>query len=860
MRPLLVRLATLGTVVALIVGCDQRSITTAVPGGTGGGTGTGGGSGSSGAKPLVSIDTPAAGALVNLGDSILVAVRVRDAAGLQSLTIGGYSYRGDANLGTATVTKRYDALPVPAPNAPALRAGPIDTLVRRYLKPIAPLDTTQDSVVVLAIATNAGGAVDTARRTLRVVTGPRVQVISPTAGDSVQPGISLALQVRATHLEGVSRMTVRVQGEAGWPTPLDTTITQTFNSATEANLDASVFIPQNAPARGRITITPSATDVNRVPGSAVPVVIYVRGTPAPAPRVTQQVPTRAEIRDTVIISAAGDGIVSVGFIVRDSAGALIRRDSIVYPAPYLSPRRATLSLNLSAAEQGRRVSVTSFAIDRSGRYGYSVPSGSSIPVTQESLAQSDSLLLVHGLTYKLLRPGIAGDLAVDASRGRVFVSNTAFNLLEVWRQDSLKFTPNGVAVGAQPWGMTVSATSPDTLLVANSGGTNISKVNIAGDPSTWIAESGRVLTRNSVIFVVTETRDENTNKVRLVVTGPFSYSDRPQYIAQSAGGRIYYSTRPTPSAPAGTLRYLNPAEAYPESRQIWRYGTISSNAVSSFTIFNADLVTVCHRSTADSPESDRLQIYDHPSGTKDPSVSTATCSDSLVTEAFGNLAAVVPTTDVEIVGGLDPGSLALSDTTFVGESGDRKWIGFGEGHTGTRAARVMMVNDTLPAGTSLATPFFSGGIDVNDIIDNASEPVFGLAIDKFGKALAVHGAQSYFAAVERPFHLRLQGKYNSFSAGTGIAFHPEADVSPETPDGTASLRNLAFVASANGTIEIVDAFFYKRRGRINTKTNLYGPIRASGPMPGDPPSVIMKLYGLSKDGLVVIDVTARDIQ
>jgi hypothetical protein len=858
MRSLLVRLVTLGTAVALIAGCDQRSITTAVPGGTGGGTGSGG-SGSSGAKPLVSIDTPAAGALVNLGDSILVAVRVRDAAGLQSLTIGGYSFRGDASLGTATVTKRYDALPVPAPGAPAIRTGPIDTLIRRYLKPVAPVDTTQDSVVVLAIATNSAGAVDTARRTLRVVTGPRVRVISPVAGDSVQPGIALALQVQATHTEGVSRMTVRVQGEASWPTKLDTTITQTFNSAKEANLEASVLIPQNAPGRGRITITPTATDVNRIPGSAVPVVVFVRATPAPAPRVTQEVPTRAEIRDTVIITASGDGIAVVGFIVRDSTGGLIRRDSIVYAAPYLSPRRAALSLALSPSEQGRRVTITSFAIDRTGRYGYSVPSGTSTPITVDSLAHRDSLLLVHGLTYKLLRPGIAGDLAVDAARGRVFVSNTNFNLLEVWRRDQTRFTQNGVAVGALPWGLTVSATSGDTLLVANSGGTNISKVSIAGDPDSWVAESGRILTRNSVLFEVTETRDPNTNKVRLVVSPPISYSDRPQYIAQSAGGRIYYSTRPTTAAPAGTLRYLNPAEAYPESRQIWRYGKSVGDASSKFVIFNADFVEVCFRAPADSPESDRIRIYDHASGTKSDTKQPA-CTESLVADAVGQIYSDVPTSDVEAVQGLDYASLALTDTTFVSESGDRKWIAFGEGKTGARPARAMMVNDTLPAGTSLAVPFFSTSIDVSDIMENAAEPVFGLALDKFGKALAVHGAQSYFAAVENPFHLRLQGKYASFSAGAGIAFHPEADVSPESPDGTASLKNLAFVASANGTIEIVDAFFYKRRGRVNTKTNLYGPIRASGPMPGDPPSVIMKLYGLSKDGLVVIDVTARDFQ
>jgi hypothetical protein len=31
-------------------------------------------------------------------------------------------------------------------------------------------------------------------------------------------------------------------------------------------------------------------------------------------------------------------------------------------------------------------------------------------------------------------------------------------------------------------------------------------------------------------------------------------------------------------------------------------------------------------------------------------------------------------------------------------------------------------------------------------------------------------------------------------------------------------------------------------------------------MPGDPPSVVMKLYAVSKQGLIVIDVTASDIK
>ena len=71
---------------------------------------------------------------------------------------------------------------------------------------------------------------------------------------------------------------------------------------------------------------------------------------------------------------------------------------------------------------------------------------------------------------------------------------------------------------------------------------------------------------------------------------------------------------------------------------------------------------------------------------------------------------------------------------------------------------------------------------------------------------------------------------------------------------------MTFVASANGTIEAVDIAYYDFvRGALATKFNLYGPLRASLPFPGDPASVVFKLFGLSPKGLVVIDVTAADI-
>ena len=140
-------------------------------------------------------------------------------------------------------------------------------------------------------------------------------------------------------------------------------------------------------------------------------------------------------------------------------------------------------------------------------------------------------------------------------------------------------------------------------------------------------------------------------------------------------------------------------------------------------------------------------------------------------------------------------------------------------------------------------------------IDNAAEPVFGLALDRLGKTLIVHGQQSYFAAIEDPFHLRLQGKYDSFDAGAGVAFHPNADGT-----GSPEPERVGFVASGNGTIEIVDAAYYVSRGKVNIKGQLYGALRDSLPFPTDPPNVVLKLFGLTPQGLVVIDLTAQDIK
>jgi hypothetical protein len=553
---------------------------------------------------------------------------------------------------------------------------------------------------------------------------------------------------------------------------------------------------------------------------------------------------RIELTDSVLVNSSGSSAtVTIGVIVKDSVGAEIRRDSIAVPTP-LNNVSQYIRLPLTNAEQGRNLRISTFAIDRLGRTGYSVSSGTTVAQPVMSRAWSDTTVVVYGRTYPMpnaLANTLIADIAIDPVHGNVFASNLNSNRVEVWQGATKTFAPTGIAVGSQPWGLAFG-NSPDTLFVANSGGTNISRVFVGAAPMGEVL-SQRMLTRNTYAYQVTETIDANTGRIALSLTGPFSYSDRPQYLAVAQSGRIYYSTKPTPSATAGTIRWLDPSLPAPDPQQIWQYGRTTGTATSTWAIFNVDSAFVTHF-TGNTTKSDLLTLYDHPYGQL---TGTLVAQDSDVVTAA---AALGPQSDIDLVNDLDISSLALNDTTFVGISGDRTWIAFGEGNSGG-AGRIMMVND--PAGSMPG--FFSPAVTVRDLIDNASEQVFGIAVDSTGATVASHGAQAYFASIANPFHLRLQGKYDSFDNGAGIAFDPGA-----TGYTTPAADRLAFVGSQTGFIEIVDIAYFLTRGKLTLKSNLYGPLRVSRPFPGDPAGTLLKIFGLSSTGLVVIDLTAADIK
>jgi hypothetical protein len=831
-RAHVIRFAAIVAAIALVASCDQR--TPLNPNIKGGGS-------SNGVKgaPVVSIDTVNPSP-VNVGDSILVAVHVMDDSSIASVQMFGLTVHGTVDLGTLTVANRYDPITVGG-----FRSGLRDTVIRRYLHPATPVDTSLDSLVLIARGTDGSSNQGADTVVVRVVTGPRVNFITPQATTQLFAGGDMGVTAHATHPDGISSITINVKSQGTWPTPINYSTTGNYPlGPKDTTLSGTVTIPPNAPVGGRLLFTASGIDVNGKPGSVASVTLLVKGIDTVPPLVTQVVSPRIELTDSVLVNSSGSSATTIiGVIVKDSVGVEIRRDSIPVPTP-LNNVSQWIKLPLTNAEQGRSLRISTFAIDRTTKTGYSVSNGTTVAQPIMSRAWTDTTVVVYGRTYPLPYGGIhsvVGDIAVDTAHGNVFVSNINNNRLEIWQGATKSFAATGIPVGSQPWGLAFG-NSIDTLYVANSGGTNISRVYVGTGTKAEVL-SQRILTRNTYAFVVSQTQDVNTGRITLSLTGPFSYSDRPQYLAVSKAGRVYYSTQPTPAAPAGTIRWLDPSLPVPDPQQIWQYGGSSNAGSAMWVLFNVDSASVL-KFTGSTFKSDILTIYDHPYGQLSGSL---VASDSDVVSAVAKLGT---SSDAQLVPNLDLNSLALTDTTFLAESGDHQWIAFGEGNT-SGAGRIMMVND--PPGPFPG--FFSPGVTVTDLIDNANERVYGVAVDSTGTMLAAHGAQSYFAAINNPFHLRLQGKYDSFDNGAGVAFHPGAN-----GNATVNTDRLAFVGSQSGYIEIVDIAYFLNRGKLTLKGNLYGPLRASRPFAGDPPGTILKLFGLSSAGLVVIDLTAADIR
>jgi len=814
-----------------LAACDGENLFVSGP------TTTTGGGADNGKSPVVDIVTPTGDSTSAkpLGDSVLVAAHIEDKTGIRTVQFDGFAFRGDEALGTAEVVARFESKVID------LLSPSSDTTLTRYLIPTA--DSTRETAHLIVTATDTLGnvAADTVRL---ILGGPDVQLLNLAGGEFVQAGRTLSLRILAVDPGGIRSIEVIATGVVA--STLSTPISPVADSVI---LDTTVDIPVGV--IGEMQLIARARNGLDVIGQVGPFTLNVItgetvDSISPTVSFVQTSSPRLELQDVlqIDISAAddnqGSGIARAGYTVIASSETRGTSEIVSGEVTYSPSRTGNLAQTFDvpvfhfdelALPDTLVYEISTFVIDEQNNCAASIGSEDAEALECETLPGGQIVALdregarvgrvmVDGRTVLLPTGGLIMDAVIDATpnRERLFLSNIERDRVEVFNLETEEFDA-AVAVGSEPWGLAMD-TGGDKLLVANSGGTNISSLDLTL-PTPAEVVGDRILTPDVVFFDVILVEDENAGDVYNIDfhpnVGTPAFSDRPQFLAVDVADRILYSTRTTPTGQLGTIRRAIRGAGFkqPEVRVFYEH-TDHLDDESAFGIANVDNVQPFGSGST-------ITITDHELGDPDITFTSAPDIPSAATTAIqgaGSDARGLPGQRWNIPG------LGFRDTTFVAASGDGQWVVFGEG-AATPTGRIIMYES--------ATDGLSGAIPVSDLIINASEEVRGIGLNYDGTLGVARGNMAYFFTTD----LRLQGIADLPAGGSGAVLHP-------LHANAVSLANssvlggqyhpdvhMAFIGTGEGTIDIIDTFHFFRSGRIFIRDNIVGPLKAVLPFAED---------------------------
>ena len=699
-------------------------------------------------------------------------------------------------------------------------------------------------VIVTAEAVDGAGnssGIDTLRLATGNVPPPEVRVISPTSGSSAVLGKSIlvtvmgktALKVRSLGL--VTTGPVVRADSAIYSSPLLDSLT----------MQDTIAIPATA-TPGTLTITPFLRDSlgQRAQGPSITITVQTAAQINSVPVVNNYCQgsqafdnacghgKRVEVTDTVHVEADDpSGISQLGYEVRRTLGGAIDDSSTFVSNGQLTFQPHTFAMKLPYSSFPTTAYIQVFARNSNGVKAYAkLPSG---------IDRIDTVVVVAGVTRPLPVGGQVADALYHSTKDRLYLTNLTRNQVEVFNLGDSSFKAP-VIVGSRPWGLTVwprarAGTMGDTLLVANSGGTDISYVDLNAGASGSGLEVFRYALPNIIVYSVT-TVTSSTSGQPFQQRTRYDFSDRPEYVAATcidAGGTctetiLTYTTTPTPgqSPPFdklnGTIRWEN------LTRGVTAPGKLDYHT----SHFFFEQAKGQSQGRADTLEIVRFD---------------ANGIDSVVLLPFRQLA-----------GGTQPYSvparlpeLAFRDTTFARNSGNFLRAIFGEGGSvlGSRAIgfdasrgyETTVPNATTGAPLALPTPVTDLGVTpataVSDFIANTFAQVKGVAINFDGSLSGIRADSTYMI---NPL-LRLQGVLNTTASNAGLDFHPLNTGPNSFPLNT----RLLFAASSEPLIEIFDTHCYQRVSSIPIRDPIIGPIKAA--------------YRQATGQLVLVGATARGV-
>jgi len=790
------------------------------------------GTGSNGIAPEISILTPRGDSLSAkpLGDSLLVRVVASDDSGLDSIVFFGATLRGDIDLGTDTVVPRFTERKVVLP-------GVRDTTLARFIVPTE--DSVKEITDIIAIAFDTEGLASADTVSL-VLGGPDVELLNLEDGQALQGGLALNLSGIARDPQGLVSLEYSLAGV------LEQTLSRNFEGSPDSvRFDTTITLP--AGVDGGLSVTLTARNGLDVTGADGPIALEVLSagpgdTIPPTLEVQSSALASLELTDSLFFTLTGSD---------DTQGSGIANARVVFRA--VSPRRGdtvtvTEQVDYTPARTGSLaqpfafpvLNVDSLGLPDTIRYEVDATltdaSGNVSDVVSEILPRPH----VAGFTVQLPAGGTVLDAVVDTVRRNLFLSNIEAGQVDVFRLDEQEFGTS-IRVGSQPLGMDLSRDG-DSLWVANSGGTNFSVIDLSTEREV---DTSRFFTPVVSLFDV-ELRDSDAGILYVVTVlpqGEPGFTDRGQYVAVDSFGNLIYSTETTLLGNFGTARKAFQPAGLPQSEvklfiehgvapptdNFWALAHIDSIGTSvtsdtTITINPDSTETVTIVSTA------ALTFFDHVPGDESQIITGDADTGLLETPTDAWVELVAAGSDAAIREGArwDIESIGFRDTTYVARSGDRAWVLIGEGGLDP-VARVLMYSAREDEQVAL-----SGRISVNDLLQNASLPVRGIAVNYDGTQAVARADEAYFFD-ER---LRLEGQVSieNAAAAQGATFHPLHANQPsgQNPSGVYSPDiHLAFVGGGDGTIEIIDTFGYSQIGRVTIRDVITGPLKAILPFPED---------------------------
>jgi hypothetical protein len=679
---------------------------------------------------------------------------------------------------------------------------------------------------VLVIASAVDGAlnrsaVDTLKLTVGNVPPADVHFTSPASGTLAVVGKSIIVSLSARSVVKVRSVGYRATGAL----PIaDSTVYSSPLSDSVSALD-TIPIPANAPT-GSVSLAPFVIDSlgQRTIGPAIILNVQPLSAISSTPVVAFSHTARMEVGDTLHVEATDQtGITVLGYeIRRTQGGAIDAKDSIVSNGN-ITAQLNTFTLRLPYSEFPTSIFIQAFARNSNNTRAYAKLTGGTDRV--------DTVTVVAGSTRSLPLGGSVADALYHPRTDRLYLTNIERNELEVFSLTDSSFKAP-IIVGSRPWGISAwprdhNGNMGDTLLVANSGATDISYVNLNGSGSG--REVFRYALPNIIAFSVTSTK----TPAGLIIQQrtKYDFSDRPQYLGSTCTGAgsecgdvmVTYSTTPTPgqSEPFdkknGTLRWEN-----------------LTRGTSHFFFEQAV------GQSADRADTLEVIRYDANSG-----AATTLVPYKQRVIAGGD------TAEYSVVVRLP--DLAFRDTTFVRNSGNFRRAAFGEGGpvSGTRAltfdaSKGLSATAVLLDGTvvTLLVPTNDLGVsaaaDVTDFIANSFARVQGVAMNFDGSLTGIRADSTYLLNPA----LRLQGILGTTASNAGLDFHP----SNNGPNSFPLSSRLVFAASAEPVIEIFDSYCYKRVGSVPIRDPIIGPIKAAlRSLTGQ-----LVLVGATKRGVVIV--------